>query len=171
MRDVGHAAAFGLLSDRFACRALRADENHAAPFGCQAAGKVEGIDHQRQCPLKVDDVDFPTRAEDVGFHLGVPVAGLVSKVYACFEHLAHCHVCHESFLQVRGNGHPWMSISRVNPPCTLFGNPGLRAEAPNRTVAVHVRICVISMGFFSLSSRAFDSWRRPGKRFIPERWG
>ena len=43
--------------------------------------------------FQVDDVDLVAMTEDERCHLGVPEAGLVSKVDAGFQHFAHgyCH--------------------------------------------------------------------------------
>src|SRR5690606_18915674 len=92
--DVGHAATLGFLADHVARGALGADEQDAAAVGGKAADEVERVLEQRDGLLEVDDVDLGTLAEDVGSHLRVPEAGLVTEMHASFKHLAHGNVRH-----------------------------------------------------------------------------
>jgi hypothetical protein len=48
--------------------------------------------------LQIDDVDTITRAKDVGFHLGVPPFGLVTKMNPRFKQFLHCYISHRLFL-------------------------------------------------------------------------
>ena len=75
--------------DRFARRALGADEQHLAAVGDHAAHEVRRVLVQRQRLLEVDDVDLVAFAEDERGHLRVPEAGLVSEMDAGFQHLSH----------------------------------------------------------------------------------
>ena len=47
--------------------------------------------------LEVDNVDLVSRAKDVLIHLWVPETGLVAKVRAGLQQLAHAYLCHNFF--------------------------------------------------------------------------
>ena len=63
-------------------RALGADKEHFAAIGDRRFDKGTGFASQGQATLEIDDVDLVSLAEDVGCHLRVPVAGLVTKMHA-----------------------------------------------------------------------------------------
>ena len=53
--------------------------------------------------LEVDNVDLVSRAKDVLIHLWVPETGLVAKVRAGLQQLAHAYLCHNFSLS-------WVSL-------------------------------------------------------------
>ena len=55
---------------------------------------IHGLGEQRHGLFEVDNVDLATLTEDIGGHLRIPVTGLVTKMHASFQHLAHSDVCH-----------------------------------------------------------------------------
>src|SRR5690606_28839124 len=87
--DVRHAAAGGLGGDQLTGGALGADEQNVAAAGGQLLHELGGVLVLGHRLLEVDDVDLVAMAEDIGGHLGVPVAGLVTEVDASFQHFAH----------------------------------------------------------------------------------
>ena len=66
---------------------------------------VIAVGKQRLRLLEVDDMNSVAFTEDVGGHLRVPEAGLVSKMDARFQHLSHRHAGHGRYLVV-GLGPP-----------------------------------------------------------------
>src|SRR5690606_8518609 len=58
-----------------------------------------------------DDVNLVARTKNERLHLRVPETGLVTKVNAGLEHVAHCDVRH------------LISPVRVGPPCSLMTQP------------------------------------------------
>ena len=97
MIDIRHAATRSLFANHPLRRTLGANKKHRAAIGDHTAYIVHGIAKQRQRRLKVDNMNFSTFAENVGGHFRVPVAGLVTKVHAGFQHLAHSDICHLIF--------------------------------------------------------------------------
>ena len=63
-------------------------------LGGQIPHKVVGLLQLAHGFLQVDDVDAVALGEDIGGHLGVPAAGLVSEVDASFQQLLHRYYCH-----------------------------------------------------------------------------
>ena len=58
------------------------------------------------CLLKVNDVDAVAFREDEALHLRVPATGLMAKVNARFQQLAHGDDCHDRpFCAMRRSGH------------------------------------------------------------------
>ncbi len=98
VRDVRHPATCGFFGNRLAGGALGADKQYRATLARHAADEIQRILEQRQGLFEIDDVDLAPGAEDVGFHLRVPVAGLVTKMYAGFKHLAHGDFRHRDVL-------------------------------------------------------------------------
>ena len=80
--DVGHFAALGMIANCVARSALGADKEHGTAIGNGCLDERGRFLRQRQAPLKVDDMDFVTLAEDVRCHLRVPVTGLMTKMHA-----------------------------------------------------------------------------------------
>jgi hypothetical protein len=93
--DVGHAAARGLFSQHFARGALGTHEQDGLALLAQVREIVHRILEQRNGFFQVDNVDLAACAEDVWIHLRVPVTGLVAKMHASFEHLAHGDLRHD----------------------------------------------------------------------------
>jgi hypothetical protein len=71
------------------------DEQHLAALRGHALDERRRLGIQGLRLFKVDDVDFVAFAEDERSHLGVPEAGLVSKMDARFQHLSHRHAGHK----------------------------------------------------------------------------
>ncbi|MPN49126.1 hypothetical protein SDC9_196739 [bioreactor metagenome] len=88
--DKRHACALGFFSQDFAGLTLRADHQDGATVGRQLLGELLSFLEQRQGLFQVDDVNLVAVTEDVLSHLGVPEAGLVTKVDTGFQHFAHC---------------------------------------------------------------------------------
>src|SRR5690606_20607273 len=87
---VGHAGARGFFSNDLAGSTLRADEHDVATASRQLAHELHGVLVHRQRLLEVDDVNLVAMAENVGGHLGVPEARLVTEVDTGFQHFTHC---------------------------------------------------------------------------------
>ena len=119
MVDKRHRAAFRLFADDSLGGALGPDEQHRTTVGDQTTDVVHGIAEQRQRRLEVDDMNFSAFAEDVGGHLRIPVSGLVTKVHASFEHLAHGDICHSIFSKFGLNIH---APHDSNPAVCLTGS-------------------------------------------------
>jgi len=82
-------------SSRMASRAARlVPTNRILPRSTQLPEEVHGVIEQGQGLFQVDDVDAVALSEDVRLHLRVPVAGLVTKMHASLEHLAHGNGTH-----------------------------------------------------------------------------
>ncbi len=69
--------------------ALGAHHQDGAAVCSQLLGELLGFLEQWQRLFQVDDVNLVAVTEDVRSHLGVPEAGLVTKVDTGFQHLAH----------------------------------------------------------------------------------
>ena len=66
------------------------------PAGCCCfADEVVGFFEAANSFLEVDDVDSIAFGEDIGFHFGIPAAGLMSEVDSAFEQLLHTCYCHK----------------------------------------------------------------------------
>ena len=88
------------------------------------------LEHDQRL-FQIDDMNFVAMTEDIRGHLGVPEAGLVSKVDAGFQHFAHGNG-HEFLSRVRsgtrpvtrtgliGCGHPWRHGFAIYKITTLF---------------------------------------------------
>ena len=99
MIDVGHPAALCLFLDGLLCGPLGPHEQNGALFRGQAAQEIERLFEQGNRLFKVDNVNLVASAKDVGRHLGMPVTGLVAKVNAGLQHLAHGYIGHFRILQ------------------------------------------------------------------------
>jgi hypothetical protein len=71
---------------------LGADEQDAAAIGDRVADRLQGAVQHRHGLRQIDDVDVVAGAEDVLSHLRVPTVGLMAKVNASFQKLAHAVV-------------------------------------------------------------------------------
>ena len=89
MTDIRHSAAVGFGLNRLSRGTLSADKQHLATVGDYGLNKPAGLLVQRNCTLKVDDMDIVALPEDERCHFGVPVPSLVPKMHPSFEHLAH----------------------------------------------------------------------------------
>src|SRR4029079_46547 len=105
------AAACRFFLDRFARRALGADEQDRAALLRDRRDEVHRVAEQRQRLLEVDDVDLAARAEDVRRHARIPVTGLVAEMHASFEHLAHRDLRHGGTPK-RGGREPWFRAAK-----------------------------------------------------------
>ena len=79
---------------RFACSALSTNEKDFTFTSSDLVQFSQSVVEHRYGFLKVDDVNFVTRAEDERLHFRVPVTGLVTKVNTSLEHVAHGNSCH-----------------------------------------------------------------------------
>ena len=94
MVDVVLAAALGGFGDVFGGGALGADEQHAAAGGGDVTDGAQRAVEHRHGLLQVDDVDLVAGAVEERRHARVPAAGVVAKVNAGFEQLAHGEIGH-----------------------------------------------------------------------------
>ena len=90
--------------------------------------------------LKVDDVNFVTRAKNVLTHFWVPETSLVTKVCACLKKVAHAYVviCHFLYLKV------W-----VRPPYIRILHLLLGTQS---NVTIYVRILYNYLSIFRTTS-------------------
>ena len=95
---IEHAAAFSFFFDGSLSLLFGAYEQHGAALGSQFTQEAVAFFHLFHGLLQIDDVDPVPFGEDVGSHLGVPAAGLMTEVYACFQKLFHGYNCHFCFL-------------------------------------------------------------------------
>ena len=79
---------------RFACSAFSTNDQNLAFTSRDLVQFSQSFVEHRYSFLKVDDVNFVTRAEDERLHFRVPVTGLVTKVNTSLEHVAHGNSCH-----------------------------------------------------------------------------
>ena len=94
VRNKWHAASPCFFFHGCARGTLCTYEHDGSTLGREFADEIHRVIQHRQRFFQVDDVDFATGPKYVRSHLGVPVAGLVTEMYACFEHLAHGYVSH-----------------------------------------------------------------------------
>ncbi len=80
--DKRHPGASRMIADRIAGCAFGANEQHLAAIGDRCLDECAGLASQWKALLEVDDMDLVALAEDVGSHLRVPEAGLVTKMHA-----------------------------------------------------------------------------------------
>ena len=120
VRDKWHAAPPCFFFHGCARGPLRAYEHDGTTLGRQFADETHRVVQHRQRFFQVDDVDLATGPKNIGGHFGVPITGLVTEMYACFEHLAHGYVSHVVCPLNTG-------IPAVHTDC---GIPGLVLHAP-----------------------------------------
>ncbi len=87
--DVILRRTLGRLRDGFGCLTLGADEQHPAALGNGLAHGHQRLMQHRHGLRQIDDVDVVAYAEDEGLHFGVPAVGLVAKMNARLQELAH----------------------------------------------------------------------------------
>ncbi len=92
---IGHPRALSLGLDRVPGCPLGTHKQHGTAFRNGLADKLGGLLKQRHRLFQVDDVDLVSFAEDEGSHLRVPEAGLMTKMHASLQHLAHGYVGHD----------------------------------------------------------------------------
>src|SRR5262249_34999091 len=95
---VGHPDTLRLRGDRVLTLLLRADEEHRAVAGREAAPELVGLLEQHLRLLEVDDVDPPALGEDEPLHLRIPAAGLVAEVDSGLQELTHGDDGHSAVL-------------------------------------------------------------------------
>ena len=83
--DIELASTRSFFFDGFLSLLLRADEEDALAFLCNAAKECISLVNLLDRLLKVDDVDAVALREDVLCHLRVPTTGLMSEVDTCFK--------------------------------------------------------------------------------------
>ena len=131
MADIGHAGALSLLLDDLARGTLGADKQDLVLVSCEPLDQVQRFIEGGNSVLEVDDVDLVAGTKDVLVHLGIPVTGLVAKVCACLQQVAHAYLRHNIIPCIwvspphipatnRINRHPGagvdMCVSLVSPP-------------------------------------------------------
>ena len=92
MVNEGHACTACFFADDVARLTFGTHKQYGTFIGNQTTHYVLSILKQGQGFFQIDDVDFVAGAENVLFHFRVPVTGLVTKVNACFQHLAHSNL-------------------------------------------------------------------------------
>src|SRR5204863_8294659 len=105
-----------------------ANEEQHSPIGSELARELERVLVERQGSLEVDDVDLVAMAEDVGRHLRVPVAGLVSEMDPGLEHLTHRYR-HSYLLRVRSAA-PSRTSAHASNRSTLMAARGIICRDP-----------------------------------------
>ena len=89
MVDVILATALGGLGNLFRRGTLCADKQHTSTARGDITNGFQRRMEHRHGLLQVKDVDFVPLAENKRLHAGVPTAGVMSKMYTSFKHLAH----------------------------------------------------------------------------------
>ena len=93
--DIVHIAAKSLILDGLLRLLLGADEQQGLAALGDAAHEVVGFLELLDGLLQVDDIDAVALRVNVGSHLGIPAAGLMTEVDACLEQGFHGYdVCH-----------------------------------------------------------------------------
>ena len=95
--DIEHAAALCLLTDGVLGLLLGAHEQQALAVLGELTDEVVGLLQLLHGLLQVNDVDAVALGVNVGGHLGVPAAGLVTEMHACLKKLFHRYDCHGLF--------------------------------------------------------------------------
>ncbi len=80
MIDIRHATALGCGLNRLLCLLLGAHKEDGAALFRQLLDKAVCLVQLKKSLLEIDDVGAFASREDIGLHLGVPAAGLMSKV-------------------------------------------------------------------------------------------
>ena len=87
--DVRHTALGCVAGDRVLRLLLGSDEQDGAAVSNKIADEgVSSLD-ARERLVEIDDVDAVALTKDESLHLRVPATGLMTKVHACIEQLAH----------------------------------------------------------------------------------
>ena len=92
--DVVHADAGSLFLHGVRSLLLGADEQDRLAVLSETAHKVISLFKLLHCLGEIDDIDPVALAVNVLRHLGVPSAGLVTKVDTGFQKLLHSYDCH-----------------------------------------------------------------------------
>jgi len=92
MADIGHSGAFSLLPHDLSRGALCTDKQYLVFVAGQSCHQVQCFIKSRNCMLEVDDMNFVTGTEDILVHFRVPVTGLVAKVSARLQQVAHTYL-------------------------------------------------------------------------------
>jgi hypothetical protein len=85
-------AALGRVGNAVLRLALGADEQDAAALGDGVAHGLQRLMQHRHGLREVDDMDVVAAPENERRHFRIPAVGLVTKVNASFEQLAHGEV-------------------------------------------------------------------------------
>ena len=100
MADIGHTTAAGFLGNDLAGCPLGSYEHDAVLVTGQPLNVLQGLIERWHRVLKIDDVDFVACAKNELIHFWVPEAGLVPKVCACLQQIAHAYLCHNDVLKL-----------------------------------------------------------------------
>ena len=88
------AATGGLLADGLLCLLLGAHEQQGLAALRQLTDEAVCLLQLADGLLQVHNIDAVALRINIGSHLGVPTAGLVTEMDAGFQHLLHANVCH-----------------------------------------------------------------------------
>src|SRR5207245_7083747 len=115
--DEVDAGARGLGLDRLLRLLLGADEKDWPAARGDTAHEIPRVVEKPDRLLQVDDVDAVARGEDVGLHLWVPAAGLMSKVNTCLQQLFQGHLSHVSIASCSTSARfwPWIKDRSIAP--------------------------------------------------------
>src|SRR5260221_7436489 len=115
--DEVHAGARGLSLDSLLRLLLGADEKHGPSAGGDSAHEIPRVIEKPDGLLQVDDVDAVSRGEDVGLHLWVPAAGLMSEVDTCLQQLLKGYLSHVSIASCSTSAQfwPWIKDRSIAP--------------------------------------------------------
>jgi hypothetical protein len=86
---VRHSAAIGFFLNGFLGLALGANKHDRAAGGDGVANQVIGRGERLDRLLQVNNVDAVPFGENERFHLGVPLVGAVTEMYAAFQQGFH----------------------------------------------------------------------------------
>ena len=131
--DIELTAAGGLLTDGFLGLLLGAHEQQGLAALRQGADEVIGLLQLADGLLQVHDIDAVALRVDIGSHLGVPTAGLVTEVDARLQQGLHgydARICHSCvFLQFQFSCTSGGFIPSANP--AVWG-PGTDRKSTRR---------------------------------------
>ena len=95
MADIGHTAALSLLFNDFLRSTLGANKKNLITFGSFNTQNFKRFIEGGHSVLKVNNMNFIARAEDILAHFGVPEAGLVAEMHTSLQHIAHTDSRHK----------------------------------------------------------------------------
>src|SRR5437867_3398836 len=113
--DMKHAAARRLLLDRFLGLLLRPYKQQMPPRSREVANDGGGLSEHSHSLLQINNMDTVARPEDIGLHLGIPPARLVTKMDSGLQKLFHRDLGHKPLLLLVASS-PFIH-SPLDPPC------------------------------------------------------
>jgi len=94
MIDKVHAATLGFFLNNSLSLTLGADKKDRTTVGNDVSKCCISLAKQFHGDIKVYNVNPISWPVDIGFHFGIPAAGLVTEVQTSFQHLTHIYSCH-----------------------------------------------------------------------------